>query len=165
MSKLPYTKKNSTKNSTKNKSALLTAISLATFFVLNITACSSSTSKESRLNVVTPPPGFIANEQKGESLYSEFCSECHGTISNSTISNGKSNVVSNGTTQGPPLIHHIYKPGHHPDMFFYKAVQFGTYQHHWRFGNMPPVKNITPQQTGHIIKFIRTKQSAIKHKR
>ncbi len=147
---------------TKNKSTLLAAILL-----LN-TACSLSMTNKDRLNVVTPPPEFIANEQKGELLYSEFCSECHGTISNRKSNrqanrelNGESNIIAAGTTQGPPLIHHIYKSDHHSDMFFYKAVQFGTYQHHWRFGNMPPVKNITPQQTGHIIKFIRVKQSAI----
>ncbi|NOX42679.1 MAG: cytochrome c [Gammaproteobacteria bacterium] len=113
-----------------------------------MTACSLPDRKESRLKVVVPPIDFVADEQKGELLYSEYCSACHGP-------------KADGTRQGPPLAHHIYKPNHHSDMHFYKAVQFGTYQHHWRFGNMPPVKGISPPQTGHIIKFIRAKQSTI----
>jgi len=109
-------------------------------------ACSLPQQGESTTKVVVPSADFIAEEKKGKQLFAKYCSACHGT-------NAK------GTKQGPSLLHKMYNRHHHSDMTFYKAAQYGIYQHHWHFGNMPPVKNITPQQTGHIIKFIRVKQS------
>jgi len=134
-----------------NKSALL-SVFLGTFVTVTLSACSSSNEREDSIDVVTPPANFIGNEMRGRSLYAEYCSLCHGTIKK-----GKSAE----TSRGPSLISSMYKSDHHSDMHFYKAVQFGTYQHHWHFGNMPAVKDITPQQTAHIISFIRVKQSAI----
>ena len=108
-------------------------------------ACSQPGKVDNKREVHTPPAGFIADKEQGGQLFVEYCSQCHGR-------NGK------GTKQGPPLIHKIYRNDHHSDMSFYKAAQLGTYQHHWHFGNMPPVKNISPEQTGHIIAYIRQEQ-------
>jgi len=108
-------------------------------------ACSQPGKTENKREIQTPPLDFIADKTQGGQLYVEFCSQCHGK-------NGK------GAKQGPPLIHKIYRSDHHSDMSFYKAAQLGTYQHHWHFGNMPPVKNISPEQTGHIIAYIRQEQ-------
>ena len=72
-----------------------------------------------------------------------------------------------GTEQGPPLLHDIYNPGHHSDMAFYRAVQSGVPQHHWRFGNMLPQRHVSRKQTELIIAYIRELQRAngIKYKK
>jgi hypothetical protein len=35
------------------------------------------------------------------------------------------------------------------------AVRDGVKQHHWHFGNMPPQPEVTPEQTGHVIAYVR----------
>ena len=62
------------------------------------------------------------------------------------------------TEQGPPLVHETYRPGHHADLTFHWAVRDGARQHHWNFGDMLPVPNLTPEDVGHIIAFLREKQ-------
>jgi cytochrome c2 len=86
----------------------------------------------------TVPPEFNI----GKLLFLENCAVCHG-------------VDVKGTETGPPLIHKVYHPGHHADGAFYLAVKFGVRQHHWKFGNMPPVKGVDQNMTTAIIKFIR----------
>ena len=83
--------------------------------------------------------------QQGRKIFSENCATCHGE-------NGS------GSDKGPPLIHNIYNPGHHGDMSFYNAVTNGVQRHHWNFGNMPPQPQVTREDTGKIIKFIRDVQ-------
>ncbi len=60
--------------------------------------------------------------------------------------------------KGPPLIHDIYRPGHHADLSFHWAVKDGTKQHHWHFGDMPPIADVSPEQVGHIIAYVRREQ-------
>jgi len=79
---------------------------------------------------------------KGKLLFEKNCSTCHGK-----------NL--NGTDQGPPFIHRFYKPSHHGDAAFYRAALKGVTAHHWRFGNMPPVKGITESKLKSIISYIR----------
>lgn len=92
-----------------------------------------------------PARGFFPNSAKGERLYQERCASCHGKD-------------LRGTTTGPPQIHIYYVPNHHSDAAYQIAVKSGVRQHHWRFGDMPPVPGLTPEDVGHIIAFIRREQ-------
>jgi mono/diheme cytochrome c family protein len=84
----------------------------------------------------------------GKVLFDANCKACHGD-------------EARGTSQGPPLVHKIYAPGHHGDFSFYRAVSSGSRSHHWNFGDMPPVAGVSPQQTSHIIAYIRQKQRQV----
>ena len=84
----------------------------------------------------------------GESLFNKNCISCHGIHG----------VGVKGA--GPPLIHIIYEPSHHGDGSFYSAVKYGVQSHHWTFGNMSAVKNITDEEIADIIKYIRFIQRA-----
>lgn len=79
---------------------------------------------------------------RGQLLYEKYCSSCHG-------------LELGGTDEGPPLIHPFYKPSHHGDRAFYRAALQGTRQHHWEFGDMPPVPGITRKKMDRIVPFIR----------
>ena len=79
---------------------------------------------------------------RGQILYEKYCSSCHG-------------AQLNGSDKGPPLIHPFYKPSHHGDRAFYYAALKGTRQHHWEFGNMPPVVGVTTKKMDSIVPFVR----------
>ena len=115
------------------------------FIILLLSACSDSNSNKSAQGLFLPPTGFIADVNQGRELFNKNCSHCHG-------------ADIRGTKQGPPLLHKIYESSHHSNMSFYRAVSRGTHQHHWQFGNMPPVKNVTASEAGHIIGYIRKEQ-------
>ena len=83
----------------------------------------------------------------GEDLFNANCSLCHG-------------VNAAGTHQGPPLIHKIYEPGHHSDFSIRNAVRRGVRQHHWQFGDMPPVAGISADDEEKIICYVREMQRA-----
>jgi len=96
----------------------------------------------------SPPtlaPGFFPNSAKGERLYQEKCASCHGKD-------------LRGTEKGPPQIHIYYVPNHHGDAAYQIAVRSGVRQHHWRFGDMPPVPGLTAEDVGHIVAYIRREQ-------
>ena len=93
------------------------------------------------------PQMFSAEAEQGKESFDENCATCHGT-----------NAA--GTEQGPPLVHSYYNPGHHADGAFYAAVRNGVRQHHWRFGNMPPQRQVTDQQVRLIIAYVREMQQA-----
>jgi hypothetical protein len=38
------------------------------------------------------------------------------------------------------------------------AAGDGVKQHHWQFGDMPPQPNISPEEMGHIIAWVRQEQ-------
>jgi mono/diheme cytochrome c family protein len=118
------------------KKSLLLSSSL--FF--SATACDYPKSSTSWL----PPADFKADKFQGEMLYAKYCQRCHGE-------KGK------GSNSGPPLVHKIYEPAHHADVSFYLAVKNGVKAHHWTFGNMPPI-SINPEQTAHILAYIRNLQ-------
>jgi len=84
----------------------------------------------------------------GQKLYAKLCAGCHGR-------GGK------GTKQGPPLIHKIYEPSHHNDASFYRAVKKGVQAHHWQFGNMPPIENISDSDMSTIIFYVRHQQRKV----
>ena len=76
------------------------------------------------------------------------CSACHGV--NAAGRDGS----------GPPLIHKIYEPSHHGDGAFLVAATNGVRQHHWSFGNMPPVEGITQAEVKSIVTYVREVQRA-----
>ena len=92
-------------------------------------------------------PEFSAKARAGARLFAANCAICHGE--NAT-----------GTERGPPLLHKIYEPGHHPDASFYRAVEQGVMSHHWRFGHMAPVPGLSRQDVAKIIAFVRELQRA-----
>ena len=79
---------------------------------------------------------------KGQLLYEKYCGSCHG-------------MKLDGTDQGPPLIHPFYKPSHHGDKSFYRAVLEGVKQHHWNFGDMAPVDGMTPKKVDAVVPYVR----------
>ncbi|WP_019568042.1 c-type cytochrome [Thioalkalivibrio sp. ALMg13-2] len=108
-------------------------------------AASGSTAQ---LDYSLPPEDFAAAPEAGRSLFRANCMQCHGED-------------ARGTDQGPPLIHRIYEPSHHPDITFHRAVALGVHQHHWEFGEMPPVAGVSGEDTAHIIAWIRQEQRAV----
>lgn len=64
-------------------------------------------------------------------------------------------MVAAGTDQGPSLLWKVHAANHHSDASFYLAVLQGVRAHHWRFGNMPPVPNVTQDDIAQIIAYVR----------
>ncbi|PHS78813.1 MAG: cytochrome C [Rhodospirillaceae bacterium] len=91
-------------------------------------------------------PAFNLTEKRGEAAYNENCAACHGE-----------RIV--GTDQGPPFLHRVYVPGHHGDAAFYSAAKIGVRQHHWGFGNMPPLPDLSDGTMKSIIAYVRGIQS------
>lgn len=124
------------------------------FFLLTLIGCSqtpasqyeSTESNNTQMLSVTRP-ALSDTALAGESLFNAKCSLCHG-------------ANAAGTNQGPPLIDRIYEPGHHPDVSFRVAVRQGVRQHHWQFGDMPPVPSVTSDDVDKIICYVREMQRA-----
>ena len=97
---------------------------------------------------VSEPEVALSNTARaGEELFNANCSVCHG-------------MNASGTSQGPTFIDRIYHPGHHPDSSFRNAVSNGVTQHHWVFGNMPPVSGVSSDEVDKIICYVREIQRA-----
>lgn len=92
-------------------------------------------------------PDLAGAALAGEAAFAGNCARCHGAL-------------AGGTDQGPPLVHVVYQPGHHGDGAFALAARQGARQHHWAFGDMPPVEGVTDQQLTDITAFVRALQSA-----
>lgn len=84
-------------------------------------------------------------QPQGEQLFADNCARCHGD-------------AADGTDLGPPLVHRLYEPGHHPDSSFQNAVRNGVISHHWEFGDMPPVAGLSESEVTQIIAYIRDLQ-------
>ena len=92
-------------------------------------------------------PDFTATARTGQKVFAASCSVCHG-------------VNAAGTGQGPPLVNRIYEPGHHPDFSIRNAVRNGVPQHHWVFGDMPPVAGVTDAEVEALTCYLRELQLA-----
>ncbi|MEM5501334.1 cytochrome c [Ahrensia kielensis] len=91
-------------------------------------------------------PQLTPAQSAGEVAFNENCAACHG----------QNAVGQDGVA--PPLVHPIYEPSHHGDQAFVMAAQRGTRQHHWPFGDMPPVEGITDTEIQSIIVYVRALQ-------
>lgn len=99
-------------------------------------------------DTIIVPETLSAPSYFGQLAFENSCASCHGK-------NG-----AGGTGNGPPLVHPIYEPGHHPDGAFLRAATAGVQSHHWNFGDMPPVKGVTEETVGLIVSYIRELQRA-----
>ncbi len=97
---------------------------------------------------IVVPETLSARGYFGQIAYEKGCASCHGK-------NG-----AGGTGKGPPLIHPIYEPGHHPDGAFLRAAATGVRSHHWNYGDMPPVEGIAEETVALIATYIRELQRA-----
>jgi mono/diheme cytochrome c family protein len=91
------------------------------------------------------PTGETAAAAEGAQVWAANCAACHGP-------------QGEGTTAGPPLVHIIYEPGHHPDESFRRAVQQGVVAHHWDFGDMPPQPEVSEEEIEAAIAHVRVLQ-------
>lgn len=98
------------------------------------------------LAMVAVPSGFSETEAIGERAFVASCAVCHGTNAA-----GRDGIA-------PPLVHPIYRPGHHADEAFQIAIRNGVRAHHWRFGSMPPVQGVTRAEAETIIAYVRALQ-------
>ena len=114
------------------KSKIAVGIALVAVCLASVLACGSG-----------DDDGGVASE--GEALFSANCSVCHGE-------------TGDGSNTGPPLVHKIYEPGHHPDFSFRNAVKNGVPSHHWNFGDMPPVTGVSDDEVDSIIAYVRDLQ-------
>lgn len=105
----------------------------------------AGTSDAQTVSVSVPELSDVARQ--GAELFAANCSECHGP-------------TAGGSSQGPPLVHKIYEPGHHADFSFVRAVEVGSLQHHWNFGDMEPVPGLSPDDVNMIICYVRELQYA-----
>ena len=83
----------------------------------------------------------------GQKAFDANCATCHGT-------------GALGTETGPPLVHGYYVPWHHDDHSIRRAVRNGVPQHHWFFGDMPPIVGVSDEELEQIILYIREQQRA-----
>ncbi len=92
-------------------------------------------------------PELSTQAQRGELAFRNYCISCHGK-----------NAA--GTDKGPPLVNRIYASSHHSNISFVRAVTLGARQHHWLFGDMPPVPQIRREEIELIIIYVRELQKA-----
>ena len=92
------------------------------------------------------PANLSAEPEIGKRAFEAKCADCHGE--NAAGQNGVA----------PPLVHKIYEPSHHSDMAFVLAAKNGVRAHHWKFGNMPPVKGLTQADVKYIARYVRELQ-------
>ncbi|MCX2724259.1 cytochrome c [Roseibium salinum] len=98
--------------------------------------------------VAVTVPDLSSRALEGRALFQENCAACHGEKAG-----GRNGM-------GPPLVHKIYEPGHHADGAFLLAVMRGVRAHHWPFGDMPPVENVTDKDVEKIVAYVRELQRA-----
>lgn len=85
---------------------------------------------------------------RGAAVYASSCAACHG-------------ADVRGTGKGPSLRSIIYEPGHHSDESFRNAIINGARQHHWSFGDMPPVEGLSDEGVELVIAFVRAEQQRL----
>lgn len=95
-----------------------------------------------------PSAGLMPNPAQGKRLFEKHCAACHGND-------------LKGTHQGPPFLHPVYEPSHHGDASFQAAARMGVRAHHWKFGNMPPIPAVTPDEVAHITAYVRQQQRMV----
>lgn len=103
--------------------------------------------RQAQQEVTVVVPELSPEATVGMTAFETYCFECHGK-----------NAA--GTDKGPPLVHPVYRPAHHGDFSFVRAVTNGVPQHHWLFGSMPPQPQVSRQEIDQIIVYLRELQRA-----
>ncbi|WP_428120310.1 c-type cytochrome [Candidatus Poriferisodalis sp.] len=94
------------------------------------------------------PTASVDAPVDGAAVYQQYCAECHG-------------VDLRGTDKGPSQLSIIYEPDHHSDYSFRSAISEGAPEHHWWFGDMPPVEGISDAEIEAVIVFVRAEQERL----
>jgi len=105
----------------------------------------STLANQSIVEGVKPLP--IMQQAEGRTIFVANCAKCHGELAD-----GREGL-------GPPLVHQIYRRGHHADIAFYRAAELGSKAHHWPFGDMPKQPQVTRDDMTKIIKYLRKLQN------
>jgi mono/diheme cytochrome c family protein len=88
----------------------------------------------------------IEAHPQGHETYQQRCAACHGDD-------------LRGTAGGPSMRSIIYEPDHHSDASFRAAIEQGSPQHHWDFGDMPPMgQGLSDEVIEEVIAYIRVVQ-------
>ncbi|NNE97222.1 MAG: cytochrome c [Acidimicrobiales bacterium] len=108
---------------------------------LSVAACSSD-------DPAAVPVAPLASDADGAAVYQARCASCHGED-------------LRGTDRGPSQLSIVYEPNHHGDNAYRFAIRNGASQHHWNFGNMPVIEDITDDQIERVIAYIRDEQERL----
>jgi len=92
-------------------------------------------------------PTLSETASAGEKTFNRVCVDCHGEN-------------AGGSSDGPPLIHPFYRPGHHANGAIVNAISKGVRQHHWKFGPMPTQPKVMQEEVRPLIAYIREVQRA-----
>lgn len=111
-----------------------TAAGVSALLAIGVAACGGSDSSADD-----------STSTRGADLYEANCASCHGSD-------------LGGTQRGPSHLSIVYEPAHHGDDSFRSAIAQGAGQHHWNFGDMPPVRGLSDDQVDDIIAFVRAEQ-------
>lgn len=95
---------------------------------------------------VKVPADLNPQETMGKTAFEAKCAACHGQNATGRVG------------MGPPFVHPVYRPGHHADFAFVRAVEQGVASHHWPFGDMPKQEGLTRADIGNIVAYIRRVQ-------
>ena len=127
--------------------AVATAVGLgAALYIGGSLNESNTTADGDALATIVVPKTLSARARLGQRAFDANCAECHGA-----------NAVGRDGA-GPPLVHTIYRPGHHADESFQRAVAMGVRAHHWPFGDMPRVEGLSRGEVNSIVAYIRELQ-------
>lgn len=122
---------------------LALAVCAATVGLMAITgACADDAPATAPAEAAATP---IAAGADGATVYQARCASCHGDD-------------LRGTDRGPSQLSIVYEPGHHGDNAYRSAIRNGAPQHHWGFGAMPAIADITDDQIERVIAYIRAEQ-------
>lgn len=110
--------------------------------VFSVAACSGAPS------ATTNNAPMLAGDADGRTVFAARCASCHGED-------------LRGSDEGPSQLSIVYEPNHHSDATYRAAIRNGVGQHHWNFGDMPPVEDITDEQIERVIAYIRSEQQRL----
>lgn len=128
----------------------LLAAGIGALVVWNLIPGDTDTDGDGEPMISVIVPELTQGAMAGKALFDENCASCHG------------NNIAGIKGTGPTLIHKVYEPNHHGDGAFFSAAINGVRQHHWPFGNMPPVEGIKKEEVAKIIVYVRELQKANK---
>jgi cytochrome c len=97
---------------------------------------------QSEFDIPVQDPVLVA---EGEPVYRASCAACHG-------------ADLRGSEFGPSQFSVVYQPGHHSDESYMSAMVNGVPAHHWDFGDMAAVPDLSPDDMTRIIAFVRENQ-------
>jgi hypothetical protein len=92
-------------------------------------------------------PGPVPAEHAAAAgTFGAFCAGCHGPS-------------GTGFIDGPPLLDTLYLAPRFADSSIRHAVEHGVPQHHWPFGDMPPLRVLPASEVAPLIGYLRWAQA------